>query len=377
MKILFAASIYPPDPGGPATHASNFKENAEALGHEVRLVTFSRYRYLPPGIRHLAYFLALNSNVHGCDVIYAHDARSTGGPAYVVSIMTSKPLVLRVGGDVVWEKATERGTLMLSLREFYSQRKHRGLLFWGVRRVMQHAKKIIVTTPLLVETYTAHYNITGDQLIVLPNPLPSIPDTTCQNLAQPRRVGDAEEKALVFASRLVAYKNLNIVIDAFAAVYKEIIPAKLHLLGKGPEEAKLRAQVKRLGLGEHIVFGYGSRCKIDELLASAWGTIAPALTEFNPNYVLEGLALGKPFLLSREHGLPFAVPKQLLFDPANSKELEGRLRWFFSETGYREAKELIEKILPQSSYDDCSFGLPSWEANIKAQLSVLKAVAQL
>ena len=129
MKILLAAAIYPPDPGGPATHALMLEGAARAEGHEVHTVVFSRFHHLPPGIRHLRYLVELIKEVRGVDVIYAHDARSTGLPAYLVSLLFRKPLVLRIGGDVVWEKAMAQGALALSVRQFYKDGRGHGLLF--------------------------------------------------------------------------------------------------------------------------------------------------------------------------------------------------------------------------------------------------------
>jgi len=358
MKILLAAAIYPPDAGGPATHAARFVLEVEKLGHEVRVVVFSKYHHLPAGIRHVRYFFALLGKVWGVDCIYAHDARSTGLPAYLVSILLRKPLILRIGGDVVWEKAMETNANPISMREFYKAGKEKGRLFSLVSRVFGRASKIIVTSAILENIYIDYYNVSKEKIIVLGNP---ISDVKVESFG---RFNLDVEKALVFASRFVAYKNLDLLLDAFAAVYEEISPAKLYLCGAGPEQEKLETQTKRLGMGGQVIFSHKNHENVLELISKSWGTIAPALTEFNPNYLLEGLALGKPFLLSREHGLSFSVPEKLTFDPTDRKDLERKLVWFFSEEGYSEAKELIKNIQ----------ALPTWEENINTQLAIISSV---
>jgi rhamnosyl/mannosyltransferase len=54
---------------------------------------------------------------------------------------------------------------------------------------------------------------------------------------------------ILFVGRFRYYKGLDVLIDAMPAVR-----ARLVLVGAGPEEARLRAQCARLGLGERVVF---------------------------------------------------------------------------------------------------------------------------
>jgi len=353
LRILIAAAIYPPDPGGPATHAARYERDFDALGHKVRLLVFSRLLWLPFGVRHLVFLLRMFQAAAGVDVIYAQDAMSTGWASFMAAFVLRRKLVYRIGGDMVWERALERGGAAVPIREFYRSGDHKkSRLFAFQRFSLARADHIIVPSPLLIDIYTKHYNIAPERIVLIPNPVPSPnPDLRGSTLGvEPLR--SEEARTLVFSSRLVSYKNLDLFLDAFAAVYESIAPAKVILIGDGPERGNLKTLVKRLGLVDQVIFpGRLPHQEALEHIRAARATIAPALTEFNPNFVLEGFAHGVPTIMSQEHGLPFVMPKELLFDPMDRASLEERLRYIYSPAGYKEAKELVALIPLTQTWD--------------------------
>ena len=333
--ILIAAANYPPDPGGPATHAQKYVEEFSAAGHEVRVVVFSRLYWLPVGLRHVVYSLLVFRKALGADVIYLQDPISSGPAAYVARLMR-KPYSIRIGGDVIWERAAEHGETVLSCREFYTQGKHAGTRFFGVvQSVIRHARRIVVPSPLLVDIYSTYYQVPKERIALIPNPLPG-----------PRALHPHTERSVVFASRLVRYKNLQTVIDACTH-----LDATFYILGDGPERAELEARSSELGARTKIL-GTVSRKEKDEYLKKCMLTIAPAWTEFNPNYVLEGFAMGKPTLMSRENGLPFALPDYMLFDPHDAGDLTRKMQYLLSEVGYREAETWVRNLAYTQTWKD-------------------------
>ena len=59
---------------------------------------------------------------------------------------------------------------------------------------------------------------------------------------------------LVSWSRLRRYKSLDVAIRAFALVHGELPAARLLIMGRGPDEARLRALTRRLGLEASVEF---------------------------------------------------------------------------------------------------------------------------
>jgi glycosyltransferase involved in cell wall biosynthesis len=104
---------------------------------------------------------------------------------------------------------------------------------------------------------------------------------------------------VVFISRLVFNKNLNIVISSFTEVRKKIPDAKLIVIGFGPMMDEWKNMTLRLGLAKNVVFtGYVSQERKIEILSKSSALLLPSITEGMPIVALEAFALSKPVLLS-------------------------------------------------------------------------------
>ncbi len=341
MKVLIAAGIYPPDAGGPAIHARTQVEGLPKLGIETEVVALAHFREWPAGIRHWLYFRALMKKVEVCDVVYAHDALGAGWPAFLAAKLYSKKLLVRVGGDVAWEREAE--TVHLSMNEWYETGKyHHRLKFIVSRFVLKRANLVIVPSPILVDLYARYYDVRQENLLLIPNPLP-----------EKAEHAEKTERTILFASRLVAYKNLDLVLKALKYIFVQDPELKFVIIGDGPEREKLEALAKSLDIEKRIVFkGTLPQAEVLKETAKCLFTIAPALTEFNPNYLLQGLASGKPFLISHENGLSFEVPPELIFNTRDEQDLQEKLLNLLSERGYLRAKQFVGSMTFTMSWAD-------------------------
>jgi glycosyltransferase involved in cell wall biosynthesis len=353
MKILIAAGIYPPDAGGPALHAQAQAEGLPQFGIETVVVALAHFRQHPFGLRHFLYFRALMRQVEACDVVYAHDALGAGLPALLAAKLYGKKFVVRVGGDLAWEREAE--TMHLSMNEWYESGKyHHKLTFLLSRLVLTRAHRGIVPSPLLTDLYARYYSVRQENLLLISNPLPEKVEYV-----------EKGERTILFASRLVAYKNLDLVLKALTYIFVQEPTLKFVIIGDGPEREKLETLAKTLGIDKHILFkGRLSQGAVMGETAKCLFTIAPALTEFNPNYLLQGLAYGKPFLISHEHGLPFEVPGELIFNTRDEHDLQEKLLSLLSERGYLRAKQFVGSL---------TFHM-SWQENLKANAEALESL---
>ena len=119
MKILITTGIYPPAIGGPAKYAEKMKNEWEAMGHRVYMKTYGIEHHLPSIIRHLFYLIKIIPAVIMADFIFALDTSSVGIPATVASIIFGKEIIMRTGGDFLWENYVERTGDLVLLRNFY------------------------------------------------------------------------------------------------------------------------------------------------------------------------------------------------------------------------------------------------------------------
>lgn len=108
-------------------------------------------------------------------------------------------------------------------------------------------------------------------------------------------------QALLFVGRLRYYKGLHFLLEALALLPE---PARLVLVGSGPEEARLRTLATRLGIAQRIVWaGEVSDADLPAAYAAAHVFVLPAhlRSEAFGIVQLEALAAGLP-LVSTELG---------------------------------------------------------------------------
>ncbi len=166
-----------------------------------------------------------------------------------------------------------------------------------------------------------------DDVEVLGYPLPrhSWQEPTQREVREVRqRHGIADADLVVGAvTRFFAAKGIGYLVEGFARVVREVPRARLLLVGAGPDEAKLRASVECLGLGDRVVFA-GFRRDAHCYVGTFAVAVVPSLEEGFGLVALEAQALGVPVVASRVGGLPDVVAdgkSGLLVEPADSDAL--------------------------------------------------------
>ena len=110
------------------------------------------------------------------------------------------------------------------------------------------------------------------------------------------------EKIMVHTSNFRKVKRIEDAIYAFEIVRKQI-PAKLLLVGDGPERPRLERLCRDLGLYEDVRF-LGKQDAVEEILAVADLFIIPSANESFGLAALEAMACEVPVISSNAGGLP-------------------------------------------------------------------------
>lgn len=107
---------------------------------------------------------------------------------------------------------------------------------------------------------------------------------------------DASAPALLFVGRLLEHKNANLAIDATSILLERGYNVRLGIVGVGPEESRLKAQVSELNLEGHVTFfpTFESQRELWSLLRGSRVLLAPSVREGYGLVVAESLALGTP-----------------------------------------------------------------------------------
>jgi glycosyltransferase involved in cell wall biosynthesis len=107
---------------------------------------------------------------------------------------------------------------------------------------------------------------------------------------------------LVFIGEFRPVKGIDILIDAIAELHRRKIAVTATLVGGGPDEAILRAQVEKLSLQKAVRFGPVMPAR--RALALGKMMVIPSRAESLPYVVLETAACGMPLITTRVGGIP-------------------------------------------------------------------------
>jgi phosphatidylinositol alpha-mannosyltransferase len=155
---------------------------------------------------------------------------------------------------------------------------------------------------------------------------------------------------VMFLGRLVPRKGCSIFLDALAQMRHNdpALQFRAVVCGKGPLEAELKAQARRLGVSGITEFtGFVDEADKPGYVASADIMVFPSNGGESFGIVLiEAMAAGRPIVLAGDnpgyHSVLYQKPAQL-FDPYNSKLLAVKLQAFLSDSSARKSAVAWQK----------------------------------
>ncbi|MBS3926348.1 MAG: glycosyltransferase family 4 protein [Nitrosarchaeum sp.] len=103
----------------------------------------------------------------------------------------------------------------------------------------------------------------------------------------------------IYVGRLIFYKNIDVIIDAFDIVTKKIPSSKLVIAGDGPMRDQLVKKINKLNLQNNIsLVGNVTDEQKFKLIKESTVLLNPSLIEGFGIVVLEGFAAGRPVIVS-------------------------------------------------------------------------------
>jgi len=335
VKVLVVTGIWPPDVGGPASHAPEVAEFLLGRGHAVEVVTTAAAppareaypirwvsRGLPVGVRHLAAAFEVERRAAGSDVVY-----STGmlGRTTLGCLVARKPFVAKLTQDPAFERALRRGSFRGDPVEFQSTDSARVLR--AARDLEVRRAAHVVCPSAFLAGLVRGWGVPADRISVLPNPMPPVPDL-------PERAR-GERPLLAFAGRMTAPKALGVALEAVAQV-----PAvELQLAGDGDERAELEARAHALGLDGRVCFlGPLPRDEVLALFRRSDAALLSSAWENFPHTLVEALAVGTPAIATDVGGVREIVTdgeNGLLVAPGDPDALADAIRRFFDDDELR------------------------------------------
>jgi len=270
MKIVLAAPLYPPEIGGPASYAKALNEGLSARGHTTILVKFSDVRQYPNGVRHLLYFWKVFSALRGADVVMGFDTWSSGMPAMLAAKLCGKKMLVRIGGDFLWEAYVQRTHKLVRFSEFYNEKANFSLkelvTFMGTRWLTRHMDLMVFNTAWQKDLWEIMYGFNPQKAMVIENEYPAT-----------RQLSPAKGHVFVAAARANFLKNTESVEAAFRDL-KHLFPdIELDARLVPPDEHRAR-------------------------IRDSYAIVIPSLSEMSPNTAIDALTYGKPFIMTSDTG---------------------------------------------------------------------------
>lgn len=313
LSILITTGIYPPEIGGPAEYAKNLKEIWTHQGHVVHVEVFSRLNHIKTGIRHLIYFFKIIPYIYRADFILTLDTFSAALPTVCASLLFRKKIILRTGGDFLWEQYVERTKNKVLLREFYLKHIHsfttkERIIFFLIRFVLQHVDTIIWSTAWQRDIFMKPYGLYHVKHSVIEN-----------YYGERRPPHTAHTMHFIGASRALVWKNIDVLEKVFN------LPS-----------VKDAGGVLDLTKVPHAFF-------LDTIQAS-YAVIVASLGDISPNTILDAIMCQKPFIVTKETGLYDRIKDIALFvDPCDLHDIEAKVLWLLKPENYElQCKKIRE-----------------------------------
>jgi glycosyltransferase involved in cell wall biosynthesis len=212
----------------------------------------------------------------------------------VANLLLRKPLVLKVVGDLAWERATNKRWTSDSFEEFQLRRHSlRTTLMKRLRQWWTRAATRVIVPSRYLAAAVNGWGVPAHIIRVIYN---AVAEPACA-AAVPVPLKTAFRAAAV--GRLIPIKRVDQILTAVA----RIPSLGLVVVGDGSEKARLRALAASLHLADRVFFA--GRCAHDEvfaLLHSCDFYVQNSLHEGLPHGVMEAFAAGIPVVATAAGG---------------------------------------------------------------------------
>jgi len=255
--------------------------------HEVNVPDYPLFKYEP-------YELALSSKLfdviskHKIDVLHVHYAIPHAYAAY----MAKK--ILKENGYNIPIITTLHGTdiTLVGNHPFYKP---------AVTFSINNSDAVTSVSQSLKDDTLRLFNI-KKKIHVVPNFIDTKKLDNSFSDCERDLIACADEKIITHISNIRKVKRVDDVIEIFDRIQQKM-PAKLVIVGDGPEKKSLEILCKNKGITEKVLF-VGNSHEVDKILCFSDMFILPSEHESFGLVALEAMACGVPVISSNAGGLP-------------------------------------------------------------------------
>jgi N-acetyl-alpha-D-glucosaminyl L-malate synthase BshA len=305
MKI---AIVCYPTFGGSGVVATELGLELARRGHEIHFITYSqpvRLALLNPNVHYhevnvpeyplfhyQPYELALSSKLvdmvklHKIEVLHVHYAIPHAYAGYMAQQM------LKEEGIFIPMVTTLHGTdiTLVGNHPFYKP-----AVTFSINK-----SDVVTSVSQSLKEHTLDLFAVTNSIEVIPNFIElnkNIPQSSCRSA-----MAQDNERIITHISNFRPVKRIPDVIQVFYKIQQHI-PAKLMMVGDGPEKENAELLCQQLGIEDKVIF-FGNSNEVDQILHYSDLFVLPSETESFGLAALEAMACGVPVLSSNSGGLP-------------------------------------------------------------------------
>lgn len=309
MRLFVASGIFHPEPGGPATYLHQALPALQARGWEPRVLTFgagsSDYPYpvtrIPRGalpLRYGRYAAQAWRHLRWADLVYAHTIDLPLVTRW--QARRAVPRVLKVVGDVAWERAVRKGWVAPDTDIDTFQTMPASATVEAARRARSaqaQAMTRIITPSEYLRRMVIGWGVDPARVQVIYNALPPYDGPALTPAAARAHLGLGAGPTLLTAARLQPWKG----IDHLIAALGHLPEVRLLVAGEGDDLPRLRALAAPLG--ERVQFlGRLPREALYVHMQAADYFVLYSGYEGLAHTLLESLRVGTPLIASARGG---------------------------------------------------------------------------
>lgn len=268
--------------------------------HEVEMEDYPLFEH-PPYALALAVALHDTALKEGLDLVHMHYAIPHAVSAYLAKQMLATERQLRIvttlhGTDI---------TLVGLHPSFHAITRFSILESDGLTAVSKYLKDQTVRD----------FSVPESRIEVIPNFIDTEVWRPGRVPCHREKLAPGGEKIVMHISNFRAVKRVGDVVEIFLRIQRKV-PARLVLVGDGPDRPRVLQRAAELGLQDKVLF-LGKHASVDELLSCADLFLLPSEKESFGLAALEAMACGAPVVASSVGGLPEVIDHEetgFLFD---------------------------------------------------------------
>ena len=255
--------------------------------HEVSVPSYPLFHYQP-------YELALSSKLvnmaklHEIEIVHVHYAIPHAYAGYMAKQMLAQegifiPMVTTLHGTDI---------TLVGSHPFYKP---------AVTFSINNSDAVTSVSQSLKDDTLRLFNI-KKEIEVVPNFIDTKKYENLYSDCERELIASKNEKIITHISNIRKVKRVDDVIEIFDRIQKKI-PAKLVIVGDGPEKESLENLCKKKGIDEKVLF-VGNSHEVDKILCFSDLFILPSEHESFGLVALEAMVCGVPVISSNAGGLP-------------------------------------------------------------------------